>query len=54
MDIQGLSTKKGRTPKQYTVRLGQERGVLGHREDKEGNRRDRNPDGSRSDHKKSS
>ena len=52
MDTQALTTHDNRAPKQFTARLGQERGVLGHREGKNGNRRDPNPDGSRSKNKK--
>lgn len=52
MDTQALMTHGNRAPRQFTARLGQERGVLGHREGKNGNRRDRNPDGSRSAAKK--
>lgn len=52
MDTQALPTHGNRAPKQFTVRLGQERGVLGHREGKNSNHRDGNPDGSRTKPKK--
>lgn len=52
MDTQALPIHGNRAPKQFTVRLGQERGVLGHCEGKNGNRRDRNPDSSRTKPKK--
>lgn len=41
------SSNGNKAPKQFTVSLGQERGVLGRREGKSGNRADPNPDGSR-------
>lgn len=40
-----------RAPQQFSVRLGQGRGVLGHREGKSGNRVESNPDGSRKNKK---
>lgn len=45
-----LSSPSGQgnaAPKRYTLQTGQQNGVMGHREGKSGNRKDRNPDGSK-------